>query len=175
MGLRGPARKANSEQIKLGDPGRRAKRRVKEEETKVSTAYGADLSDVMRPTMPDYLIKEAIEHWNFIVPRLEAAGIIRAIDADLVADYCQNVGKAIKYERFCKKHGDFIQKTAATKVARPEVKLAREFRKEANKLADKLGLTPKARQAMNINIVAPPSQEEQAENALIDRITKKRK
>ena len=173
MGLRGPARKANSEQIKLGDPGRRAKRRAKEEKETV-TECGAGLSDVMVPVMPDYLIKEAEEQWRYIVPRLQAAGIVRAIDADLLGDYCQNMGKAIKYERFCKKHGDFIQKSAAMKTVRLEVKLAREFRKEANKLADKLGLTPKARQAMGINIQAPPSQAQLAKNAELDRITQKK-
>lgn len=171
MGQRGPARKANSEQIAKGDPGKRAKRRAAAEEATICDTT----VDVMTPVMPKYLITEAVKHWNYLVPQLKAAGVIRAIDVDLLADYCQCMGKAIKYETYCKRYGDFIQKSPATKTLRPEVKLIRDLRKEASRLADKLGLTPSSRARMNITIKQPPSAQQAAEDADIAAITNRRK
>ena len=167
MGLRGPQKKTAAEQARRGNPSKR-KLEILTDEAGVETA---PVFDVITPEKPKWLSKAGVKQWDIIVPKLIAAGSVRALDVDVLGRYCNVTGGAIEIEIYIAKHGALISKQGGTKAQRAEMKLLREYWKEAMSLAAMLGLTPKSRQGMNINIKPPKvaNEAERKKNSILGK------
>lgn len=137
MGARGPKPKTE-------DGSRTRKRRpaASEKKKKAPEKPPVIKATIQRPsstTPPDYLIPEAAAVWLERVPGWLAEGVIRESDLDLVAGYCQELGRAIKYERFVYENSEY-KRRGSQMTLRPEVKFARDCWDRASKLAQRLGL-----------------------------------
>lgn len=155
MGLRGPAKRDASEEIARGIPGRR---KVQSLDTECDTNRDVALELVV-PQKPSYLTKEASAVWDDLLPKMLQMDSIRAVDARLLADYCQIAGEMDRCQAKLAKEGFFRKNANRTLSKREEVSLLKELRKEQLKLADVLGLTPKSRKQLNITIKAPQKQD----------------
>jgi len=71
-------------------------------------------------------------------------------DEALLIDYCLSLAKAIRAEFFLRKNGFILKSANGYEQPRPEVAIAREAWKEVRSCIDRLGLSPMARQKLNL-------------------------
>jgi P27 family predicted phage terminase small subunit len=190
MGRRGPKGRSAEEHLRAGDPSKigkkkllkmieeekrgkpaavqpsKAKPKAKPAEKVVAITDSARL-EVLTPVLPAFVkSKEAIDHWNDIVPKLVAEGLVRAVDSVPLGQYCNYIGKAIKAENELAKHkSEFIKCSGNTFMPRPEVKAAKEYWAEAMKLLKQLGLTPGARKKRGGDLDPQAEEETQEDDA----------
>lgn len=105
--------------------------------------------DADEPIKP-YLSREAGAIWDRIVPNLVRKGMVVLEDSDLLAQYCVALSKVEHYREFLDKNGEFIIHKNKTKTKREEVKLYKDWSKEATRLGELLGLSPKSRKSIGI-------------------------
>jgi phage terminase small subunit len=48
------------------------------------------------PPRPEWLSREAVEHWDFLMSQMERAGVVSLIDAGLLAGLCDCYARAVK-------------------------------------------------------------------------------
>lgn len=146
MGLRG-RKSISAEEHKLCGTARNKKLDSRHDHTVI--VANADLRQVNKP---DFIIGEAEEVWNDIVPKLMYAKMICALDVQCISDYCQTVADKRRLERYIQEYGQFHQNSNRSKRLRIEVKLLQNIDRHLFKLMDALGLTPKSRKSMNIKL-----------------------
>lgn len=141
MGLRGPKKRSQEEVIEAN---KLVRSHHKIDDYLPTTEIAATL-----PKKPRFLSPLAIEVWEETLPDLIQMGI-HSVDSKLFGMYCQNVADHEKHTIYCQKNGDTYSDDVGHFYARPEIKMAAEAEKRATALAEKFGLTIKARQAMSI-------------------------
>ena len=162
-------RKQKDTQPGPGRPGRRPS------QTELASRHEDIVSDALPPLeKPAELSKEAAVVWESTVPNLMKTKVICALDQDLLRDYCEIVANRDKYEKYIAKNGPLIELTGGKKILRPEAKLAAMYRKDALKLGEQLGLSPKSRRNMNIKLPQSVSTEESEKRKRKEAILKPR-
>jgi P27 family predicted phage terminase small subunit len=140
--------------MRRGNPGKRRLSADQSEGTAGDTAVEAALN-LLIPEKPDWLTKQASKIWDDLLPKMLAGNAIRSVDWFSLGDYCQLTAEMERCHRVLKT-GNFLKKNSNnTQSKREEVGLLKELRKEQLKLADVLGLTPKARKQQNITLNQP--------------------
>lgn len=151
MGLRGPAKQSPEEQARRGNP---SKRKIEKPEDPVAVGQ----EDLWRvPAKPPWLTEKGAEIWDETVPILLPYRLLGPMDGPMLGRYCESLSKAIENDTYIEKNGVFLKKTGGGKVRRPEVKLAEEAWKRVDKYGAYFGLSPRARQQMNIQLKQPKS------------------
>lgn len=108
------------------------------------------------PQKPDRLSQEAERYWDLIVPKLIAKGLVCSLDEDLLADYCEVVTTKNIYQELLLESGKHTKTHPNnTQSQSIEMKMFKDLCKEATRLGELLGLSPKARKQMGIVIKAP--------------------
>lgn len=99
------------------------------------------------PTCPGWLNPEAKREWHRVCSELSKKGILVKVDRSILSGYCSAYARWRKAEEDLNKNG-LTQDARHGRVARPEVKIARESLQQMRTLASELGLTPKSRTAV---------------------------
>jgi P27 family predicted phage terminase small subunit len=166
LGARGRAPRSAEEQLALGDPRKRGKKALERQaEHEAEGAVVEVAPELMRPVKPTWLSKNAAKVWDREVPKMIAINAVRSLDSYVIADYCQMVAEAERCQRVIATKGYFKTNANRTKSKREEVSLLKELRAGILKLSDQLGMTPKARKAMNITVKAPEPKNDSATRA----------
>lgn len=112
------------------------------------------------PDCPDWLHKLAKEMWAWIVPQLEAAGVVASVDLFVLAALCQSWARWQTYERVIDERGPTYEALIvlnengrpvdadAAKIVikkRPEVDMAKAEKAAMLNAASRLGLDPTMR------------------------------
>ena len=164
MGKRGPAKTPTSI-LKLRDSWR-AKGRTGEPEFEDGI-----------PECPDWLRPEAKEAWERVIPRLAAVpGLLKAIDGNALARYCQTWAKWRECEDFLAKHGDvFPTKNKRGDVTGfvqyPQVNTAIKLDAALFAMEKQFGMTASARAGLNVNS-APQSAADAADMLLREALAR---
>lgn len=105
----------------------------------------------IRPECPEWLNKEAKDKWKELAPQLEQLGLLTKIDGDEFARYCQFTVRAKQAEENVEKNGVLVNGAVpGTMVKNPAVQIARDYAQAASRLADKFGLSPSARNGLEV-------------------------
>lgn len=146
MGRRGPKRTPTKILEMRDSPV--AKARAKKEPKPAASSTGA----------PAWLPKRARELWDVYTPRLQALGLLSAVDEPAWAACCETWGRYLDAVEILKKHGQFYKvKTregATTWRKHPAVEVAKGLLPELQRIWASFGMTPAARSGMD---VAPPA------------------
>ncbi len=115
-----------------------------------------------RAACPKYLSKHAKAEWKRVAPLLEDAGILREIDASLLASYCQMFAHWRTSEDDIAKNGLVITVSSQTRTGRtdkpvqnPAVRNSIQFHKAMVATAVKFGINPLDRPRIEV----PPTDE----------------
>ncbi|GEM_PF-2056635 len=161
MGSRGRIPRTAKEEARRGNP----RRQKRSENAQPNALDGDHLAEkpieTVTPAKPDWLSKDASAHWDRLLPIMLAADMVRAVDGDLLAEYCEELSIAIRCRKVLKTKGATIRHANGAQMPRPEVKQGRDAWKHALKMASELGLTPRARKTMSISITAAEPQSDQ--------------
>lgn len=135
----------------LGTRGNTRKQSVAKFNARVSRENEA--LSYIAPVKPNWLTADGERVWEQMIkiPGL----VIHAMDARLFADFCQIAGEMERCHGVIKRNGFFRKNRNNTQSKREEVTQLKELRREMLKLSAELGLTPKARKAMGIEISKP--------------------
>jgi P27 family predicted phage terminase small subunit len=164
--------KGRKQRDPIPGPGRPGRRPSKAE---LANRHENIVSDELAPLeKPADLSKEAAVIWDVTVPNLMKTKVICSLDQDLLRDYCETVANRDKYEKYVAKNGPFVEISGGRKQLRPEAKLATMYRKDALKLGEHLGLSPKSRRNMNIKLPQPVSAEEAEKRRKKEAVFKRR-
>lgn len=142
MGKRGPKPKSNAEKLLAGNPGKRPL------PAEPSPALG-------RPVRPEWLLPQAVEKWDELVPQLEEMGVLAVIDGHALAIYCQCYARWLSAEQFMTAHGvvaimrnDKGEVKSMTPAA--EFFVATKMLEKLNQLGMQFGLSPAARGRLSL-------------------------
>lgn len=169
----------------MGDPGKRGKQQLKAKlaakieaaAKKVLQANEKKPAPVVRlpsavidsrissmmPDKPDFLIPEAVECWDNMMPDLVRSNNIRSVDSLMLGFLFNELGWALHFERKCVATGSTAKQLSGPRrgefVNTMDRQKAKEHRLEAVKLMKDLGLLPGQRRKSDREI---PSGEEEA-------------
>ena len=113
------------------------------------------------PECPDWLRPEAREVWERLVPKLaRVPGLLKAVDENALARYCQTRAKWRECEDFLAKHGDvYAAKDRRGKVTgfvqHPQVNTAIKLDAALFAMEKQFGLTPSARAGLSVSDILP--------------------
>lgn len=99
---------------------------------------------VETPDVPEWLDDEGRKEWARVVPMLEEAKVLSAIDRVALGNYCAAVSLAIKATREYQKYGVALTKNKRV-YTHPMIKVAQEARAQALRIGAEFGLTPASR------------------------------
>jgi P27 family predicted phage terminase small subunit len=118
------------------------------------------------PICPRWITGAAKAEWDRIVPQLAELGVLTGLDGGQLERYCDAYGNWLQAKAEVKKHGQMI-KTPFGPQKNPAVKTAFDERKEADRLAQELGLSPSARS--RVKVPEKPPEEDQTEAFLFGK------
>lgn len=95
------------------------------------------------PTCPGWLSPEAKREWRRVCSTLSEKGRLDKVDRSILSGYCSAYARWRKAEEDLNENG-LTQEARHGRVARPEVKIAKESLQQMRALAAELGLTPKS-------------------------------
>lgn len=101
------------------------------------------------PVPPGHLSARARAHWDRLVPALQAAGILGAIDSDALALYCETYARWVAAEANIAEFGAVVATTKGGTKLSPYVTLASECSQRLIRLAAEFGMTPSSRSRVN--------------------------
>lgn len=105
------------------------------------------------PQRPDRLSAQARRYWDQIIPRMVAKGLVCSLDEDLLADYCEVVTTKNLYQERLNETCEYTKAHANnTESQSLDYKIWKDLCKEATRLGELLGLSPKARKQMGIKL-----------------------
>ena len=99
--------------------------------------------DGKRPTCPPWLKGEARACWRRLLPQLERAGVLQAVDRELLAAYCWTWGEVSRLA------GQITSKPKAKEAWRWAVQMDR-CQKRLLQLAGQFGLSPASRTRVRV-------------------------
>jgi P27 family predicted phage terminase small subunit len=106
------------------------------------------------PVCPKWLKGAAKIEWDRVVPQLAEAGVLTGLDGGQLERYCDAYGNWLAARADVTKRGVTL-KTQFGPQNNPSVKRAFDERKEADRLAQELGLSPSARSRVKVPEKAP--------------------
>ena len=150
MGRRGPPPKPTALKLVQGNPGKRPLNRKEPTPPAGPPECPADLSPAARA------------HWEQVVPRLKAMGVLSAADQDALAVYCESYARWRAAQNFIVKNGEVYPiKNDRGEVIRlklfPQARLAQQLLHSVRVYQQEFGLTPSARS--RVHEVLDPEQE----------------
>ncbi|MFN0132229.1 MAG: phage terminase small subunit P27 family [Phycisphaerales bacterium] len=142
------------------------------------------------PLCPPWLDAEAREVWERTAPHVGRMGRLTRADANVLARYCTTFVRWRKAEAFIAKHGEVYPVKSASGTIKcvfawPQVAIAQKLSATLTRLERELGLTPAARESMEVNrrfdhppppppVPAPPSPPPSADLLLAQRMLRGR-
>jgi len=127
-----------------GNPGKRPLK-------KTTTNAKPETKEFLRP---DWLDREAGDHWNIVVPALQNMGLLTELDLSLFAVYCQTYADWVRVEKLLAQTGPTYVTPAGQLRVRPELSIAHEYMDALLEFSKDFGMTPASRARMNL--LEPP-------------------
>ena len=93
---------------------------------------------------PDYFDPVALEHWNFLRPKLEAVGCLTEVDAAQFISLCSAYSKAIRADRQLAREDLAVRSNGRT-IKNPLCQIAKESWQHYSDLSRRFGLDPQSR------------------------------
>ena len=138
-GKRGPKRKSAAASRRQGNPGKRRR-----SPAKPGPPAGT-------PDCPDWLPKDARAEWERVVPALSKIGLLSEVDQAALASYCLAVANLRSATEALAASGSTTFTTDKGYVGKhPAVTVQREAMQTVLKFAQEFGLTPAARDRLDI-------------------------
>ena len=110
-------------------------------------------------TPPEWVSEEAKACWAEIAPQLERMGVLKRIDENALARYCQLWGRWKAAELFIARHGETYpikdgQGNVKYIQQLPQVAIASKLAQQLTRLEQEFGMTPSARTRIEVDM--PP-------------------
>lgn len=99
---------------------------------------------------PEWLDDEAVEEWRRVVPTLEAARVLADVDYSALAQYCHEWGVSVRAARQLKREGLTKRTGHGGSKPNPLIKISKEARMTALRIATEFGLTPASRAKVKV-------------------------
>jgi len=106
---------------------------------------------------PDFLEGEARKEWIETCPRLVASGVMRNIDVNALAMYCESYGRWREALVEVKKNGMLIAAPSGFPMQNPYLPIANKAYEQMLKLAAEFGMTPSSRSKVSAGKESTPS------------------
>lgn len=143
-GKRGPKRQSKEANNRKGNPGKRTR------------ATKAPALPAGMPTPPTWLPTVAREEWNRVVPHLHQSGLLIEVDQAALVSYCIAVAN-LKSATETLADGKTTFQTEKGYVGKhPAATLQREAMQTVLKFSQEFGLTPAARDKLDIKPIRTP-------------------
>jgi len=97
---------------------------------------------------PDFLGPEAKAAWDWLVPLMEAAGVLTKADLGQVVAYCVAYGELAYAESELRRLGRIVTSQKGAPILNPMVSIQRHSIEQIDKIGSSLGLNPTARARM---------------------------
>jgi len=94
---------------------------------------------------PSFLSERAADKWNELAPMLATNGLLTVCDLDTLALYCTTWARWREAEDKIEEHGSTTVAHSGYQQVNAHTTLAKQYRSDLLKLADRLGLNPAAR------------------------------
>lgn len=141
MGQKGRVPKPTALKIKQGNPGKRA---LNDSETPVVR------DEVVRA--PGHLGAVARREWGRLKRKLGPAGLLTALDADVLAMYCQAFARWVEAEDQLARFGPVVKTKNGNLVQNPYLAVANRSMEQMLAYARELGMTPSARSRIQVAV-----------------------
>lgn len=109
-------------------------------------------SSVTKIACPDYLDQKAKAEWSRLVPKLEALGILDAVDESAIAIYCDAHSRWLKARETIESEGVVSETSSGNLKGNPAVAVAREAASQMLAILEQFGCTPLARGRLTIKV-----------------------
>lgn len=131
-------RKPKPNHLKLidGNPGKRAI-----EKPKVAPS---------RPIAPHDMTAEAKREWSYVVPHLDALGLLHKVDRAALRAYCELVSTNIAATRDLEKRGYFVEGADGGIVKNPAVSVQTQTATQIRLFSSEFGLTAASRMRLEL-------------------------
>lgn len=106
---------------------------------------------------PTHLSAHAKKKWAELVRILDRAGILKAVDADVLACYCEVYATWLKANKAIAKQGEVTKGPNGGQVHNPYVAIRKGAAAEMRRYSQMLGLDPLSRQKLDANGESGPS------------------
>jgi P27 family predicted phage terminase small subunit len=137
MARKGPRSKPTHLKIIEGNPG---KRRLDPSSPKLPPD---------RPIAPVWLSEDARAEWRFIVPKLDAAGLVSKIDRTTLAVYCEMVATFREATNWVRERGILVAGQKGGAVKNPALQIQRDAARLISTYARMFGFSPADRVGMD--------------------------
>lgn len=115
---------------------------------------------------PDYFDEVALDHWNFLRPRLEAVGCLTEVDRAQFISLCSAYSKAIRADRQLMNEDLAVRSNGRT-IKNPLCQISKEAWQLYSDLSRRFGLDPQSRG--NIDLPEPVDELDEMEILLRQR------
>jgi len=103
---------------------------------------------------PEFLDEVAKAKWREVYPLLQASGVLKATDTDVLEAYCYAYAKFRQADDLLKKAPTLVFKTPNGSIQPvPFATMVRQWQEQLLRLGVELGLTPSARGRLNVEPV----------------------
>ncbi len=109
----------------------------------------------MKLKPPGWLSKFACEEWYRVVPALEKAGMLTALDETAMVNYVVAYDRFRQAQEVIQEHGFTTHTAAGGYKKRPELQVISEAQMTMRRFMEAFGLTPASRARLNLN---PPAE-----------------
>lgn len=116
------------------------------------------------PRCPAHLDDEARRAWRRLSRDLYDAGVLTAVDRDLLAAYCQAFSRWVNAELKVRATGEVIKTTNGNLIQNPYLGIANRAIDQMARLAGEFGLTPSSRAHLKVE----PAKERSLADILFD-------
>lgn len=99
-----------------------------------------------RPIAPPHLSDEARREWGYIVPRLDATGMLSKLDRTALEVYCDAVATYRAAMAMLNEAGPLVRGDKGRVVKNPAAQIARDAATTIRLMGSEFGLTPAARE-----------------------------
>lgn len=136
MASKGPRRKPTHLKLLEGNPGKR------------SLPVNEPAPPRERPSAPRWLSNEARREWRYIVPRLDALGLLTKIDRTALEVYCESVAIYRAAIEEIHERGVMVDGQKGTRVKNPAIQIQRDAARLISSYGRMFGLSPGDRAGM---------------------------
>lgn len=112
-----------------------------------------------KPICPAHLSERAKTEWRYLVPLLDAKGVLDKTDRFVLEAYCEEVATARAAQEVLNREGVTLayQNSGGNWAKNPYVLIAKDAREKAMRYASMLGITPTDRGKLSVSDVSEPT------------------
>lgn len=110
------------------------------------------------PTCPDWLDTVGREAWGRVCDELNRLGLLTSVDGDTLGVYCKTFSRWFATIKFLDENGTTYTTDTGYIRERPEVAISLQLQKELREYAKELGLSPSARQKLEVEKPKQPDE-----------------